>query len=123
MSRMVFPPKRCFNFVRFEYSRLDNGSNAVTDTIPKLLPLRKSEAFFKRRVPKDPEAPLTVYTSSTKPAKNDKYAVIKYQDNWFYISGDDYRSNQALIYLRTMLALADTGARPTAPVLTLPVSR
>jgi hypothetical protein len=79
--------------------------------------------FFKRRVPKDPDPPLTVYTSSTKPAENDKYAVIKYQDNWFYISGDDYRSNQALIYLRTMLALADTGARPTAPVLTLPVSR
>jgi hypothetical protein len=81
--------------------------------------------FRKMRVPEDPEGdpPLTVYTCSTKPAEKDKYAVIKYQDNWFYISGDDYRSNQALIYLRTMLALADTGARPTAPVLTLPVSR
>ena len=81
--------------------------------------------YRKMRVPEDPEGdpPLTVYTCSTKPAEKDKYAVIKYQDNWFYISGDDYRSNQALIYLRTMLALADTGARPTAPVLTLPVSR
>lgn len=93
--------------------------------VPESSIAKYPKKFWKVSVPKDPECdpPLTVHTCSTKPAEEDKYAVIKYQDNWFWISGDDYRSNQALIYLRTMLALADTGARPTAPVLTLPASR
>jgi hypothetical protein len=77
---------------------------------------------LKSRVPRDPEPLLTVHNGPTKPA-GDKYAVIKYQDNWFWIDWGDPRSTRAMIYLRTLLALADTGARPTTPVLTLPISR
>jgi hypothetical protein len=70
---------------------------------------------------KDPEPPLKVFSDSKKPG--DKYAAIKYRGAWFWIDWDDDRSNRSMVYLRTMLALADTGARPIAPVLTLPVSR
>jgi hypothetical protein len=75
----------------------------------------------------DPEAltdcdpPLKVHIDSTKPG--DKYVAIKYRDNWFWIDWDYGRNSQAMIYLRTLLALADTGARPTAPVLAIPASR
>lgn len=71
------------------------------------------------RVETDP--PLTVHIGSNKPSN--AYAAVKYQGNWFWIDQGDRRSNQAVVYLRTMLALADTGARPTAPVLTIPASR
>ncbi len=67
------------------------------------------------------DAPLNVCSGPTDPG--DKYAKIRYQKNWFWIEWGDKHSNQAVIYLRTILALADTGARPTTPVLTLPVSR
>jgi hypothetical protein len=82
----------------------------------------KYPGLKRRRVPEDPEPLLTVHSGPTKPA-GDKYAVIKYQDNWFWIDWGDPRSTRAMIYLRTLLALADTGARPTTPVLTLPISR
>jgi hypothetical protein len=77
----------------------------------------------EREVPYDPEPPITVHTGPTKPADKDKYAVINYRGNWFWIDWGDDHSNRAMVYLRTMLALADKGARPTTPVLTLPVSR
>jgi hypothetical protein len=72
--------------------------------------------------PTDTDPPLTVFSGPTKPP-GDKYVAIKYRGNWFWIDWSDYRSSQAMIYLRTLLALADTGARPTAPVLTIPASR
>jgi hypothetical protein len=70
----------------------------------------------------DPEPPLKVYRDSRKPG--DEYDAIKYRGNWYWIDwNNDDRSSQAMIYLRTLLALADTAARPTAPVLTIPASR
>jgi hypothetical protein len=67
------------------------------------------------------DVPLKVCIDSKRP--NESYAAIKYRGKWFWIDWGDRRSNLSMVYLRTLLALADTGARPTAPVLTIPVSR
>ena len=80
----------------------------------------KHPELEKRPVPYDPDPPLTVCSDSRKPG--DDYVAIKYQDNWFWFDWNS-RSGQTMIYLRTLLALADTGARPTAPVLAIPASR
>jgi hypothetical protein len=40
-----FPPKLFQFFATFQFSRIENTSNTVTDTIPELWPLRKSEAL------------------------------------------------------------------------------
>jgi hypothetical protein len=75
-----------------------------------------------KSVPNDPNPPLKVCSGPTNPG--DKYAAIKYQGNWFWIDWNDSADSwRPMVYLRTLLALADTGARQTAPVLTIPVSR
>jgi len=68
--------------------------------------------------PKDTDPPLTVCNGPEKP--RDKYAAVKYHGYWFWIDWNDHNSNQSMVYVRTMLALADTGARPTSPVVTIP---
>jgi len=83
--------------------------------------LSKYVPSTKYSVANDPRPPLKVCTDCKKP--RDSYAAIKYRGNWFWINWNDDRSNTSMVYLRTLLALADTGARPTAPVLTIPVSR
>lgn len=70
---------------------------------------------------KVPGRPLNVSRDSKNPGN--KYAAIRYQGHWFWMDWGDEDSNRSIVYLRTMLALADTAARPTAPVLTIPVSR
>jgi len=72
-------------------------------------------------VGKNPDPPLKVFSNNKKPSGN--YVTIRYRGNWFWIEQDNERSNISMVYLRTLLALADTGARPTAPALTIPVSR
>jgi hypothetical protein len=69
----------------------------------------------------DPDPLLRVYSGRKKPC--DTFAAIQYQGYWFWVSqGDDgARSKRSIIYLRTFLALADTGDRPAGPVLTIPV--
>jgi hypothetical protein len=66
----------------------------------------------------DDQPPLKVEWAVKKP--RDAFAAIQYQGYWFSIPQGDYNSKFSLIYLRTLLALADTGARPTAPILTIP---
>jgi hypothetical protein len=66
----------------------------------------------------DQPRPLTVDAKVEKPS--DPFAAIRYRGYWFSIPQGDFRSKFSLIYLRILLALADTGARPTAPILTIP---
>ena len=64
------------------------------------------------------EPPLMVDYALKKPPT--PFVAIPYQGYWFSICQADRNSKFSLIYLRTLLALADTGARPTAPVFTIP---
>jgi hypothetical protein len=63
---------------------------------------------------------LKVEATVNKPKPRDTFAAIKYQGYWFSIARNDRNSKFSLIYLRTLLALADTSAKPSPPVLTIP---
>jgi hypothetical protein len=84
---------------------------------PQLKDVRYPNLAENDDFPRRPR-PLTVEATVKKPS--DPFAAIPYRGYWFSISQGDYRSKFSLIYLRILLALADTGARPTAPVLTIP---
>jgi hypothetical protein len=64
------------------------------------------------------DPPLKVEAHVEKPS--DPFAAIQYHDYWFSIPKDASSSKFSLIYLRTLLALADTAAKPSPPVLTIP---
>ena len=62
--------------------------------------------------------PLKVKASTEKPPG--AFAAVKYRDYWFWIPQSHEHSKFSLIYLRVLLALADTAAKPSPPVLTIP---
>lgn len=47
--------------------------------------------------------------------------AVQYAGYWFSIKHGDENSKSSLIYLRILLALADTGPKPPPPALTIPV--
>ncbi len=64
--------------------------------------------------------PLDVQATLEKPKPDDVFAAVQYKGYWFWIRQTDSNSKFSLIYLRTLLALADTAAKPSPPVLTIP---
>lgn len=68
-------------------------------------------------VPHDPQAPLQVYSSPTPPV--DPFVAVCYEGYWFWIDKSDFRSKRTLSYLLVLLALADTGAKESLPVITI----
>jgi len=65
----------------------------------------------------DPQAPLRVFSSDQKPC--DPFVAIRYQCHWFWIEKSDFESKRTLGYLLVLLALADTGAKESLPVITI----
>jgi hypothetical protein len=79
------------------------------------------EAFgIQKNRPAERYPALKVEATVNKPKPRDTFAAIKYQGYWFSIPRNDHNSKFSLIYLRTLLALADTSAKPSPPVLTIP---
>jgi hypothetical protein len=68
--------------------------------------------------PKDPYRPFRVEAAANKP--RGAFAAVRYRRYWFWIRENDASSKYALIYMRIILALADTGPKPPPPVLTIP---
>jgi hypothetical protein len=58
-----------------------------------------------------------VLCSVTKPC--DPFVTICYEDHWFWIEKSDYSSKRTMGYLLVLLALADTGAKESLPVITI----
>jgi hypothetical protein len=54
-------------------------------------------------------------------APSNAFAAVRYGDSWYWISDGDLRSKRAFTFLSLFFSLAETGAVPAAPVLTLPV--
>jgi len=71
-----------------------------------------------KRVPDVQNPPLDVEWSINKP--RGVFTAVQYKGYWFWIPQNEVKSKFSLIYLRTLLALADTGAKPSPPVLTIP---
>ncbi len=61
--------------------------------------------------------PLTVHSGCERPC--DTYAAVCYQGYWFWIDPCDSNSKRSMVYLKLLLALADTMPRNLAPALTI----
>lgn len=62
---------------------------------------------------------VRVLSGASPPA--DAFAAIRYNGAWFWIANNDLNSKRAFTFLTLFFALAETGAVPAAPVLTIPV--
>ena len=65
----------------------------------------------------DPMAPLHVLSGDERPS--DAFAAVCYEGRWFWIEKSDFRSKRTMAYLLVLLALADTGAKESLPVITI----
>jgi hypothetical protein len=62
--------------------------------------------------------PIWIESTPNKPT--DTFATVQYNHSWFSICNRDHNSKFSLIYLRTLLAYADTGQKLPPPVLAIP---
>lgn len=65
----------------------------------------------------DPQAPLRVYSGARKP--RDPFVSVCYEGHWFWIEKSDFLSKRTMAYLLVLLALSDTGAKESLPVITI----
>ena len=61
--------------------------------------------------------PLRVLSGPKRPC--DPFVAICYEGHWFWIEKSDFRSKRTLTYLLVLLALSDTGAKESLPVITI----
>ena len=64
-----------------------------------------------------PRPPLHVFSGAKKPP--DPFAAVCYEGQWFWIEKSDALSKRTMAYLLVLLALADTGAKESLPVITI----
>ena len=62
--------------------------------------------------------PLLRVLSHHKPP-HDPFAAVCYEGHWFWIEKSDFFSKRTMAYMLVLLALADTGARESLPVITI----
>jgi hypothetical protein len=65
--------------------------------------------------------PLARIHSGTAQA-TDSCADIRYRDHWFWIDGRDLVSKHVFSFLRIFPSIAETGAVPQVPVITIPAN-
>ena len=53
----------------------------------------------------------------TKPF--DPFIAVCYEGQWFWVEKSDFQSKRTLAYMLVLLALSDTGARESLPVITI----
>jgi hypothetical protein len=68
-------------------------------------------------LPSDAEPPFRVLSGPEKPC--DPFVAVCYEGRWFWIEKSDFRSKRTMSYLLVLLALADTGAKDSLPVITI----
>jgi hypothetical protein len=65
----------------------------------------------------DARPPFRILSSDKKPC--DPFVATCYEGHWFWIDKTDFRSKRTLAYILVLLALADTGAKESLPVITI----
>jgi hypothetical protein len=53
---------------------------------------------------------------------SDAFTAVRYRDHWYWIPDDDMRSKKTFNFVLTLLALAEAGVTPQAPVITVPTN-
>jgi len=68
--------------------------------------------------PSGPLRPLLqIKSSKERPA--DAFVAVPYRDHWFWIDDSDFYSKRSMMYLKILLALADTSPKEAGPALTI----
>ncbi|MDA8255640.1 MAG: hypothetical protein M0Z99_08390 [Betaproteobacteria bacterium] len=67
------------------------------------------------------EMPIAHIYSSAGPPQ-DAYIAVRYQDHWFWISNRDLKSKRVFTFLMVFSSIAETGAAPQIPVVTIPAN-
>ncbi len=63
---------------------------------------------------------MHVHSSETRPS--DAYVVAHYRDHWFWIDDRDLASKRVLAFLMVFSSIAETGAVPQVPIITIPAN-
>jgi hypothetical protein len=67
------------------------------------------------------EGPLARIHSSSEPP-SDAYVAVRYRNYWFWIDDRDLDSKRAFTFLRIFSSIAETGAVPQVPIITIPAN-
>lgn len=67
--------------------------------------------------PIDGPPPFRVLSCAKKPC--DPFVAVCYEARWFWLEKSDFQSKRTLTYLLVLLALSDTGAKESLPVITI----
>jgi hypothetical protein len=82
----------------------------------------------RARAAPEPAAPATqgeaalprIHSGSESP--RDAYAAVRYRNYWFWIDDRDLDSKRAFMFLRIFSSIAETGAVPQVPIITIPAN-
>lgn len=61
--------------------------------------------------------PFQVWSGLERPC--DPFVAVCYEGHWFWIEKSDFHSKRTMAYLLVLLALSDTGAKESLPVITI----
>jgi hypothetical protein len=61
-----------------------------------------------------------VHAVSERPA--DAYIATRYRDHWFWVDDRDLASKRIFTFLMVFSSIAETGAAPQVPILTIPAN-
>lgn len=61
---------------------------------------------------------IRVQSDTEEPA--DAYVSVRYRDHWFWLDDRDFKSKRMFSFLMFLFSMAETGAPPEKPVLTIP---
>lgn len=82
---------------------------------------RAREGRLPAATPGPRDYPLALIRSSTV-QPGDAYAAVRYRDHWFWIDDRDLASKRVFTFLRIFSSIAETGAVPQIPVITIPAN-
>lgn len=60
---------------------------------------------------------MKIHSGGNRP--NDAFVAVRYRDLWFWIDDTDYPSKRRFSFLLLLTSLAETGASPAAPLITV----
>jgi hypothetical protein len=96
-------------------------SSGVEVPPPHLAEGRARELHARATTVSPRDYPLArIHSSTAQPT--DAYVAIRYRDHWFWIDDRDLASKRVFTFLRIFSSIAETGAVPQVPVLTIPAN-
>ena len=63
---------------------------------------------------------IRIRSGPTRP--DDAFSIVTYRGTWYWIDDGDLASKRIFTFLMMFFSLAETGATPQAPVLTIPAN-